>query len=210
MEVEEDQIVDLDGSPVVMDVAVEDVVVEKKELATRMSRATAVGRRKHIKPNCPKKDEKCRKCGKVGHLQLMYKAARERAGGNGGGGDGHKKQPEVAQFDSFESFACEVTIGEELLEGTIVEVDLAGNAHKKDDKWLGDAESSHHMKATREGMVNVEPCPPGTRIRQVQGFANVKEWGIFFLEVDGKHGKHIMQLRETLIVPDINVNLFSQ
>ena len=38
---------------------------------------------------------------------------------------------------------------------------------------------------------------------------NVKEWGTVLLEVDGENGKHIMQLRETLIVPDINVNLFS-
>ena len=58
-------------------------------------------------------------------------------------------------------------------------------------------------------MVNVEPCPSGTRIRQVQGFVDVQEWGTVLLEVDGEDGKHIMQLRETLIVPDINVNLFT-
>ena len=58
-------------------------------------------------------------------------------------------------------------------------------------------------------MVNIEPCPPGTRIRQVQGFVDVLEWGTVLLEVDGEHGKHVMHLRETLIVPDINVNLFS-
>ena len=57
-------------------------------------------------------------------------------------------------------------------------------------------------------MVNVEPYPPGTRIRRVQGFVDVKEWGTILLEVDGEDGKHIMQLRETF-VPDINVNLFS-
>ena len=58
-------------------------------------------------------------------------------------------------------------------------------------------------------MVDVEPCPPGTRIRQVQGFVNVEKWGSVLLEVDGERGKHIMQLCETLIVLDINVNLFS-
>ena len=58
-------------------------------------------------------------------------------------------------------------------------------------------------------MVNVGPCPPGTRIRQVQGFVNVEEWGTILMEVDGEHGKHIMLLRETLIVFYINVNLFS-
>ena len=35
------------------------------------------GQKGHIKPNCPKKDEKRRKCGKVGHLQFMCKAANE-------------------------------------------------------------------------------------------------------------------------------------
>ena len=58
-------------------------------------------------------------------------------------------------------------------------------------------------------MFNVEPCPPGTKIRQVQGFVDLKEWGTVLLEVDGENEKHIMQLRETLIVLDINVNLFS-
>ena len=78
-----------------------------------------------------------------------------------------------------------------------------------DDMWLGDTGSSHHIKSTRAGMVDVEPCPPGTRIRQVQGFVNVEKWGSVLLEVDGERGKHIMQLCETLIVLDINVNLFS-
>ena len=35
------------------------------------------------------------------------------------------------------------------------------------------------------------------------------EWGTVLLEVDGEHGKHVLQLRENLIVPDINVYLFS-
>ena len=97
----------------------------------------------------------------------MCKAASERASGSGGGGVGQKKQPEVAQFDSFESFTCEVFIGQEQPEGMIVEVDLDGGSSQPNDMWLGDTGSTHHIKSTRAGMVNVEPCPPGTRIRQV-------------------------------------------
>ena len=166
-------------------------------------------RKGHIKPNCPKKDEKCRKCGKEGHLLVMCKGAGDRASGSGGGGAGSKKQPEAAQFDTYESFACEVFIGQAHPEGMIVEVDLGGSTSQPNGTWLGDTGSSHHIKSTKTGMVNVEPCPPGTRIRQVQGFVDVQEWGTLLLEVDGEDGKHIMQLRETLIVPDINVNLFS-
>ena len=62
---------------------------------------------------------------------------------------------------------------------------------------------------TRDGMIDVKPCPLGTKIRQVQGVVNVKEWGTVLLEVDGAHGKHVMKLSETLIVPSISVNLFS-
>ena len=91
----------------------------------------------------------------------------------------------------------------------IVEVDFVGSSSQSDDTWLGDTGSSHHIKSTGTGMVNIEPCPPGTCIRQVQGFVEVHEWGTVLLEVDGEHGKHVMQLRETLIVPDISVNLFS-
>ena len=54
------------------------------------------GQKGHIKPNCPKKDEKCRKCGKEGHLLAMCKAASDRVSGSGGGGAGQKKQPEAA------------------------------------------------------------------------------------------------------------------
>ena len=86
-----------------------------------------------MKPNYPKKDEKCRKCGKVGHGLLMCKAASERASGSGGGGVGQKKQPETAQFDSFESFACEVFIGHEQPKGMIVEVDLARSSSQPND-----------------------------------------------------------------------------
>ena len=159
------------------------------------------GQKGHIKPNCPKKDAKCRKCGKEGHLLAMCKAASDRASGSGGGGAGPKKQPEAAQFDTYESFASEVIIGQAHPEGMIVEVDLARSSSQPDGTWLGDTGSSHHIKSTRTGMVNIEPCPPGTRIRQVQGFVDVKEWGTVLLEVDGEHGKHVMQLRETLIVP---------
>ena len=34
------------------------------------------GQKGHIKPSCPKKDETCRKCSKVGHLQAMCKNVR--------------------------------------------------------------------------------------------------------------------------------------
>ena len=166
------------------------------------------GQKGHIKPNCAKRDEECHKCGKVGHLQTMCNDASERANGSTKGGDA-KKYPEASQFETYESFACEVTIGEEQPEEMIVEVGLVGESEFPDDKWLGDSGSSHHIKSTRDGMFNVEPCPPGTRIRQVHGFVGVKEWGTVLLEVDGEHGKHVIQLRETLIVPSINVNLFS-
>ena len=166
------------------------------------------GQRGHIEPNCPKKDEVCRKCKKAGHLQVMCKASSDRASGSGGG-EGSKRQPEAAQFDSFDSYMCEVTIGEELPEAMMVVVDIVGEAEQQTDKWLGDTGSSHHIKSTRVGMINVEKCPPGTKIRQVQGVVDVQEWGTVLLEVDGANGKRIMRLHETLIVPSINVNLFS-
>ena len=175
-------------------------------MANRDVSCYCCGQKGHIKPNCPKKDEKCRKCGKLGHLQLLCKSASERASGSG---EQRKKQPEAAQFDSFESFMCDVTIGVEHPEVMIVEVDLAGETDQQEGKWLGDSGSSHHIKSTRDGMVDVKPCPAGTKIRQVQGVVNVEEWGTVLLEVDGANGKHIMRLSETLIVPNINVNLFS-
>ena len=166
------------------------------------------GQKGHIKPNCPKKDETCRKCDKAGHLQVMCKASSDRASGSGGG-EGSRRQPEAAQFDSFDSYMCEVTIGEELPEAMMVVVDIVGEAEQQIDKWLGDTGSSHHIMSSGAGMINVEKCPPCTKIRQVQGTVDVQEWGTVLLEVDGADGKRIMRLHETLIVPSINVNLFS-
>ena len=74
---------------------------------------------------------------------------------------------------------CEVTIGEELPEAMMVVVDIVGEAKQQIDKWLGDTGSSHHIKSTRAGMINVEKCPPDTKIRQVQGVVDVQEWGTF-------------------------------
>ena len=165
------------------------------------------GQKGHIKPNCPKKDEKCRSCGKLGHLQSQCKAASERASRSRNGGD--KKAPEGATLDTFDSFRCEVLIGDSEPEAMIGEVDLAGDFSSDCDTWLGDSGSSHHIKSTATGMVDDRPCPAGTRIRQVKGVVDVAEWGTVLIEVDGEHGKHTMRLSETLIVPDINVNLFS-
>ena len=100
-------------------------------------------------------------------------------------------------------------VTEELLEAMMVVVDIVDEAEEEIDKWLGDTGSSYYIKSTRAGMINVEKCPPDTKIRQVQGVVNVQEWGTILLEVDGADGKRIMRLHETLIVPSINVNLFS-
>ena len=138
----------------------------------------------------------------------MCKAVSDRAGGSSGS-DEAKKQPEAGQFDSFDSYMCQVTIGEELPEAMVVVNDFVGEAEHNKEKWLGDTGSSHHIKSTRAEMIDVENCPPGTKIRQVQGDVDVKEWGTMLLEVDGANGKRIMKLHETLIVPSIKVNVFS-
>ena len=49
---------------------------------------------------------------------------------------------------------------------------------------------------------NEDPPSPGRRKRQGVG-------NCVLLEVDGAHGKHVMKLSETSIVPSIDVNLFS-
>ena len=84
------------------------------------------GQKGHIKPNRLKKDETCRKCGKAGHLQSMCKDATERASATSKGGDPKKKRPEASQFETYESFVCEVLMGQQQPEALIVEVDLAG------------------------------------------------------------------------------------
>ena len=118
----------------------------------------------------------------------MCKDVSERASGSSESGEGQKKLPEAAQFDTYESFVCDITIGEEQPEALIFEVDLANESEPADDNWLGDSGSSHHIKSTRDGMIDVKPCPQETKIRQVQGVVNVEEWGTVLLEVDGAYG----------------------
>ena len=109
------------------------------------------GQRGHIKPNCPKKDGKCRKCSKVGYLQSMCKAASDRAGGSSGA-DGQRKQPKAGQFDSYDSYMCDrsVTIGEELPEALMVVVGLVEEAEQLEEKWLGDTGPSHQVNPRRD------------------------------------------------------------
>ena len=52
---------------------------------------------------------------------------------------------------------------------------VANEAEREVDIWMGDSGSSHHIKSSRQGMIEVEKCPPGTRIRQVQGVVDVKD-----------------------------------
>ena len=121
-----------------------------------------------------------------------------------GGPFGGNPAPEAGQFEDPRVFACNATIG--TMEGFIGEParnSVAG------DVWLGDSGASHHIKSSSTGMFNVNKCPPGTTLRQVQGTINVKEWGIVLLEVDSHEGKRVIKLERTLIVPGMNVNLFS-
>ena len=54
-------------------------------------------------------------------------------------------------------------------------------------------------------MIDVENCPLGTKIRQIQGVVDVKESGTMLLEVDGANGKRIMKLNKNLIVFDTTI-----
>ena len=72
------------------------------------------------------------------------------------------------------------------------------------DVWLGDSGASHHIKSSSAVMIEVTKCPPGTKIRQVHG----QEWGTVLLQVDGEEGKRVIRLEQTLIIPNISVNIF--
>ena len=52
---------------------------------------------------------------------------------------------------------------------------LIGEADVKQQigTWLGDSESSHHIKSSAAGMINITKCPPGMKIQQVQGQVEV-------------------------------------
>ena len=81
-------------------------------------------------------------------------------------------RPEAGQFDDFESFECEATI--ETMEAMVGENGFVGKTEQLLDIWLGDSKASHHIKSSSAGMIDVTTCPPGTRIKQVQGLVNVK------------------------------------
>ena len=121
------------------------------------------GQKGHIKPNCPKKDdESCRKCGRIRHLQSMCKSTDK---GGSGGSEGPRIRPEAGQFDDFESFTCEATIG--AMEAMVGEQGFVGKSEQQLDTWLGDSGASYHIKSSSAGMIDVTKCPPGTKIKQV-------------------------------------------
>ena len=65
--------------------------------------------------------------------------------------DRQRKQPEAGQFDDYESFVCEVIIGEP--EAMIVEVDLAGESGRKVAWRLG--ELPPHQPHPQGGQVHL-------------------------------------------------------
>lgn len=90
------------------------------------------GQRGHIKPECPKKGEECHKCGKVGHLQSMCKSSKDEGDTSGG-----SSTPEAGQFETYDGFAFETTIG--VAEDYIEE---SSHDSKSNDIW-GYVDASH-------------------------------------------------------------------
>ena len=73
------------------------------------------GQKGQMKPNCPRKEEKCNKCEKVGHLQDTCKFASENSSENDKE-DETKINPEAGQFETFDGFMGEVIIDADHLE----------------------------------------------------------------------------------------------
>ena len=66
-----------------------------------------------------------------------------------GNASGGSSTPEASQFDTYDGFACSVTIG--AAKAFIGE----SGAFKPVDIWLGDSGASHHIKSSSSGMINV-------------------------------------------------------
>ena len=86
---------------------------------------------------------------------------------------------------------------------------LSTGGPDSENKWMADSGSSHHLKGDTVGMFDIQACPPGMQISQVQGVIKVQQWGSVLLEVDGHSGKSVIKLSQTLVVPEIRVNLLS-
>ena len=115
------------------------------------------------------------------------------SGGRSGGGSWEENQPEAGQFDTMYCEAMMLSTGESGSE----------------NKWMADSGSSHHLKSDTVGMFDIQNCPEGMKIHQVEGILKVQQWGSILLEVDGHSGKRVIKLSQTLVVPGIRVNLFS-
>ena len=101
--------------------------------------------------------------------------------------------PEAGKFDQF---YCEAMM-------------LSVEGVRLERKWMGETGSSHHLKGDEVGMFDIHDCPDGMKINRVKGVVEVRQWGSVLSKVDGERGKHVIKLSETLIVPEIKVNLFS-
>ena len=86
---------------------------------------------------------------------------------------------------------------------------LSAEGPDSENKWMADTGSSHHLKGDTVGMFDIQDCPVGMQINQVQGIIKVQQWGSVLLEVNGHSGKSVVKLSQTLVVPGIRVNLFS-
>ena len=180
----------------------------------------------HFARECQHRDKTCGTCGKVGHLAATCRgaSAKEAEAGIAAAAPldpkkkfvrrvsfsakGGKKEQALAGAKFAEAYE------EEGYSAEVVEVHVAdfGVVQKLGEPvWIADSGTNRHICRDANMLWDIEEIPHPVVIRQLVGEVIATHWGTARLIFEDKEGEPVhVALANTLLVPKMAVNLFSQ
>ena len=170
----------------------------------------ACGSTIHLIKNCPKKDMSCHTCGRRGHLANMCRQEERQPEVQKALTDKPRGLAKKVTFDrgtkresamksASETFTAEVVTPEECLRTEI-----------NSTEWLADSGSTRHICNDLCMFWDVRDLETPVIVRQLVGQIEVKQSGTVKIECENEAGEIvIIDLENTLFVPDLRVNLLS-
>lgn len=164
------------------------------------------GDRGHYARDCRLARTRCKFCQRTGHLEKMCQK-KKREGGEG----------EASFFHGARSSSVDFTSGGDghalASEAEIIDVSAsilaASHMHTTSTTWLCDSGASHHICHCRDMFSTIEPMTKKFRIKQVEGFIDIKFHGTVILHVDSAGGKQQLTLSNVLLIETMQFNIFS-
>ena len=169
----------------------------------------------HLFATCPKKDLSCNDCHKKGHLLYMcnfggeqHSATTNKATIDQPSSSGDR--PKKVAFTGVAKKASALKNSHEAMAAEIIDLEAEENCNVSRHEWLAESGSSKHMCNELRMLWDVRQLKNPIIVRQLVGEVRVTQIGTAKVECENETGAAVkIDLLDTLLVPDLSVNIFS-